>query len=240
GQRLVRGAAGAGGDVRRGCGPAGRLRPRLPLVLRGRPPGLARGQVRHVHLFRPRRGRGGRPGQGPGRRLPHRLGPVGLRSVGGPPAGRAGPGLPFATPVKPPESSMSQTPDTPRRRPLALAAVLAAVLALGAGPGPFAGEAQAQTAARVESQTRPNFGLLLDPPARSRARAQHRRWDYRSHHRGRDWRPDHRPYPPRLEEVVLVDCGGNPGSGALESAVARVAPGGTLILRARGGACVGW
>ena len=135
---------------------------------------------------------------------------------------------------------MSQTPDTQRRQPLALAAVLAAVLALGAGPGPFAGEAQAQTAARVESQTRPNFGLLLDPPTRSRARAQHRRWDYRSHHRDRDWRPDRRPFPPRLEEVVLVDCGGNPGSGALESAVARVAPGGTLILRARGGACVGW
>jgi transposase InsO family protein len=43
--------------------------------------------------------------------------------------------------------------------------------------------AHAQVAAKVESQTRPNFGLLLDPPTRSyRNRgSHHRRYDYRRH-----------------------------------------------------------
>lgn len=100
-------------------------------------------------------------------------------------------------------------------------------------------QANAQVAAKVESQTRPNFGVLLDPPTRgtrSRGHGGGRRWDYRSH------RPDWRPAPPRPggEEVVLVDCGGNPGTGAVEDAVRRVRPGGTLILRARSGPCVGW
>ena len=104
--------------------------------------------------------------------------------------------------------------------------------ALSALPDP----AQAQVAAKVEAQTRPNFGVLLDPPTRSRPRA-HRRYDY-GHYRGPDWRP--LPRPPHQEEVVLIDCGGNPGSGAIESAVQRVRPGGTLIIRARAGACVGW
>lgn len=139
---------------------------------------------------------------------------------------------------------MSQTPDTPHRhrRTLGVAAALAAVLGLSAGVDALNGsDARAQVAAKVESQTRPNFGLLLDPPTRTRPRASHRRWSYRDHHHRRDWRPDHGRYPPpRMEEVVLVDCGGNPGSGALEAAVARVAPGGTLIIRARGGPCVGW
>jgi hypothetical protein len=102
------------------------------------------------------------------------------------------------------------------------------------------GSAQAQVAAKVESQSRPNFGILLDPPTRSSgARRHHRRWNYRDHNR---WGPGHRPPPPLYgtEEVVLIDCGGNPGSGALESAVARVRPGGMLVIRARGGACVGW
>lgn len=98
-------------------------------------------------------------------------------------------------------------------------------------------EANAQSAARVESQTRPNFGVLLDPPSRSsRGRRSHRRWNYGDH------RPDYRPGPPRVggEEVVLIDCGGNPGTHAVEDAVRRVRPGGTLIIRARGGPCVGW
>jgi hypothetical protein len=102
--------------------------------------------------------------------------------------------------------------------------------------------ARAQVAAKVESQTRPNFGLLLDPPARTyRNRgAHHRRYDYRRHRpdRGPDWRPG--GYRPGSEEIVLVDCGGNPGAGAVEDAVRRVRPGGTLVLRARGGPCVGW
>lgn len=100
-------------------------------------------------------------------------------------------------------------------------------------------DAEAQVAAKVESQTRPNFGILLDPPVRARPRAP-RRWSYGDHRRGgHDYRPDfHRPS--FQEEVVLIDCGGNPGSGAVEAAVQRVRPGGTLIIRARAGACVGW
>jgi len=103
-------------------------------------------------------------------------------------------------------------------------------------------DARAQTAARVESQTRPNFGLLLDPPARQSRPRQNRRWSYGSHRP--EWRPDYAPppvhYPAGQEEIVLVDCGGNPGTGAVEAAVQRVRPGGTLVIRARAGACVGW
>ena len=52
--------------------------------------------------------------------------------------------------------------------------------------------AQAQTAARIESQTRPNFGLLLDPPAsRARPQRQPRRFNYGSHRP--DWRPGQPP-----------------------------------------------
>ena len=121
------------------------------------------------------------------------------------------------------------------RRFAALSALLVgAVLVVGAPSS----EARAQDAAKVESQTRPNFGILLDPPTRGRARPQHRRWSYGDHRPG--WRPLYPGRPPYQEEVVLVDCGGNPGSGAVEDAVRRVRPGGTLILRARGGACVGW
>ncbi|WGM46825.1 hypothetical protein KOAAANKH_01699 [Brevundimonas sp. NIBR10] len=125
---------------------------------------------------------------------------------------------------------------------LAGAAVAAAVFLAVASPTP----AQAQVAARVESQTRPNFGLLLSPQTSSRPRREHRRFNYRDH------RPDYyappRPgygpgYPPNpggLQNEVVVDCGGNPGSGGVEAAARRVAPGGTLTIRASGGPCVGW
>ncbi len=115
-----------------------------------------------------------------------------------------------------------------------VAALAAAVTVFALGEGP----AHAQVAARVESQTRPNFGVLLDPPTRSyRNRgSSHRRYDYGRHRP--DWRPG--PYRPGGEEIVLIDCGGNPGTGAVEDAVRRVRPGGTLVIRARGGACVGW
>jgi hypothetical protein len=126
----------------------------------------------------------------------------------------------------------------PLRRPLvALAALAAAALGVALIPS---GPAQAQDAARVESTTRPNFGILLDPPSRSASRrTSHRRWTQPNHRPGP---PDHRPLPGPggQEEVVLVDCGGNPGTGAIETAVRRVRPGGTLIIRARGGPCVGW
>lgn len=118
----------------------------------------------------------------------------------------------------------------------------ALALTVAAGVATQAPQAQAQVAAKVESQTRPNFGVLLDPPTRSyRSRNLHRRYDYGRH------RPDWRPgwpgghgHGPGGQEVVLVDCGGNPGTGAVEDAVRRVRPGGTLIIRARAGACVGW
>ncbi|WGM30332.1 hypothetical protein [Brevundimonas sp. NIBR11] len=117
-------------------------------------------------------------------------------------------------------------------------------LALAAGMTAAAPEAEAQTPARVESQTRPNFGLLLDPPAsRSRPSRQSGRWNYGAHRP--DWRPGYQPpyggpFRPGAEEIVLVDCGGNPGTNAVEDAVRRVRPGGTLVIRARAGACVGW
>ena len=116
---------------------------------------------------------------------------------------------------------------------VAIAATVA-VFALSDAPG-----AHAQVAAKVESQSRPNFGVLLDPPTRSyRQRRPQRRYDYRAHRP--DWRSDYPAHRPGGEEVVLIDCGGNPGTGAVEDAVRRVRPGGTLIIRARGGPCVGW
>ncbi len=115
-----------------------------------------------------------------------------------------------------------------------------AALAIAAGLTTAAPEVQAQTAARVESQTRPNFGLLLDPPA-SQSRLRRRGYGANRPH----WRPPENGFvppayqTPGVEEVVLVDCGGNPGSGAIESAIARLRPGGSLILRSTAGACVG-
>src|SRR5687767_277541 len=116
-----------------------------------------------------------------------------------------------------------------------IAVIAAAVAGVSLSQGP---SAHAQVAAKVESQTRPNFGVLLDPPTRSyRNRgSHHRRYDYGRHRP--DWRPG--SYRPGGEEIVLVDCGGNPGTGAVEDAVRRVRPGGTLVIRARAGACVGW
>lgn len=117
--------------------------------------------------------------------------------------------------------------------------LIGGIAVIAAAVGAFAltdSPASAQSAAKVESQTRPNFGVLLDPPTRSyRNRGSHRRYDYGRHRP--DWRPDYRPGG---EEIVLIDCGGNPGTGAVEDAVRRVRPGGTLVIRARGGACVGW
>ena len=124
---------------------------------------------------------------------------------------------------------------------LASASGALAALAVVGGLTVAAPQVQAQTAARVESQTRPNFGLLLDPPAsRARPQRQPRRFNYGSHRL--DWHPGQPPYGPigGSEEIVLVDCGGNPGTGAVEDAVRRVRPGGTLVIRARAGACVGW
>ena len=48
-----------------------------------------------------------------------------------------------------------------------LAGIAAAAVALTGMIALAPSDAQAQSAARVESQTRPNFGALLDPPSRS-------------------------------------------------------------------------
>jgi hypothetical protein len=128
-----------------------------------------------------------------------------------------------------------------RRTLVAASALIAAGLGVASAPE----TAAAQDAARVESTTRPNFGILLDPPTRSASRrTTHRRWSRPHHDRGPAY-PGYPGYPGPVgpggtEEVVLVDCGGNSGTGAVENAVRRVRPGGTLILRARGGPCVGW
>lgn len=126
------------------------------------------------------------------------------------------------------------------RNPFGLLVGVAAIVAGAALSLTLAPDtAQAQTAARVESQTRPNFGVLLDPPTRaSGPRRDRNRYDYRRHRP--DWRPGLPPLRPGGEEIVLVDCGGNPGTGAVEDAVRRVRPGGTLVIRSRAGACVGW
>jgi hypothetical protein len=128
------------------------------------------------------------------------------------------------------------------RKPLRPLVALSALLAAGLGLSLVPETAAAQDAARVESTTRPNFGVLLDPPSRSASRrGSHRRWSRPNHGPGYPGYPGPGPvHPGGQEEVVLVDCGGNPGTGAVESAVRRVRPGGTLILRARGGPCVGW
>lgn len=134
---------------------------------------------------------------------------------------------------------MSPRPSRFLRRPAVwLAAAMGALLA---APLLDAPDAMAQ-AAKVESQTRPNFGLLLDPPPAQRRRAtQHRRWNWREHHR--DWRGDHhgdRYWRGRFEDAVVVDCSVERDPFALAHAVERLRPGGLLVLRARGEACVGW
>lgn len=123
-----------------------------------------------------------------------------------------------------------------RRPGLWMAAAMGALLA---APLVDAPDAMAQ-AAKVESQTRPNFGLLLDPPPQRRRATQHRRWDWREHHR--DWRGGHHggPRPGWLEQAVVVDCAVERDPYALARAVDRLQPGGMLILRARGESCVGW
>lgn len=129
-----------------------------------------------------------------------------------------------------------------RRLALTIVGLVLAVASFDVAP------AQAQVAARVEAQTRPNFGLLLSPAAGNRSNRSHHRYNYRDHRP--DYRPDWRPgpgggwgpgYGPGGQaDEVIVDCGGNPGSGAIEQAVRRVPPGGTLTIRTSGGACVGW
>ena len=90
------------------------------------------------------------------------------------------------------------------RTPLGLIGGVAVIVAAITGFALTDAPAHAQVAAKVESQTRPNFGILLDPPTRShRSRGtQHRRYDYRRHRP--DWRPGYPDYRPGGEEIVRL------------------------------------
>ena len=120
------------------------------------------------------------------------------------------------------------------KRPLtglgfALAAAAVVVLA--------APDLQAYPDAKVETQTRPDFGLLLNPPTKRRKphRPRYRdRPDYRGHHYG----PDYRPWDGPLRDVAFVDCGQARGPNDVNRALDSLAPGGTLILRAGGAPCL--
>ena len=122
-------------------------------------------------------------------------------------------------------------------RVLTLAVTLGALLAADLAIAPP--KAEAQTAARVESRTRPNFGLLLDPPTRPHRRRP--RYAYDDYRPGRD-RPGWGNGGPGWgydQDEIVVDCGG-PDGQALEYAIQALRPGGALTLRGQGGVCVGW
>jgi hypothetical protein len=111
---------------------------------------------------------------------------------------------------------------------IAAAAVAAAILAAPAS--------EAYPDARVETQLRPDFGLLLNPPLRRHRRPHRHRgyengWDYR-HHWGWNGEPFHgRDWNGPLRDVALVDCSDAHSDNDINYALASLAPGGTLILR---------
>ncbi len=104
----------------------------------------------------------------------------------------------------------------------ALAAALLAAPSLEAYPD-----------ARVEAQTRPDFGLLINPPLRRHKRPRRGpRGDYRpgpGHGYPGDYRPPAWDGP--LRDVALVDCSDARSPNDINRALASLAPGGTLILR---------
>ena len=89
--------------------------------------------------------------------------------------------------------------------------------------------------AKVETQLRPDFGLLLKPPIKRRKPHKPR---YRDHGRGHGYGPgpgdDHRPWSGPLRDVAFVDCGTARGPNEINHALDSLAPGGTLIVRAGG------
>lgn len=115
---------------------------------------------------------------------------------------------------------------TKRMIGLALAAAAAALLA--------APSIEAYPDARVEAQTRPDFGLLINPPLRRHKRPHRGTGGY-----GRDrwgpggYGPDYRPHDwdGPLRDVALVDCSDARSPHDINYALASLAPGGTLILR---------
>ena len=115
---------------------------------------------------------------------------------------------------------------------LSAAAVAAAVLLTS-------GESVAYPDAKVETQLRPDFGLLLKPPIK-----RHRRYKPWG---GRRLPPpiyDGGPYGPGVppggpgRDVAFVDCAMARDDNAANRALASLKPGGTLILRANGAACL--
>jgi len=113
---------------------------------------------------------------------------------------------------------------------IAMAAAAAVVLA--------APSLEAYPDAKVETQTRPDFGLLLRPPLKRRK--PHRPHRYRGEHRypGDRYPPDYRPWDGPLRDVAFVDCGKARGPNDVNHALASLAPGGTLILRSGGAPCL--
>ena len=117
-----------------------------------------------------------------------------------------------------------------KKRPLislGLAMAAAAVVVMAAP------DLQAYPDAKVEAQTRPNFGLLIDPPLR---RGKPRRPRGRRSEPGPggwwDERPPH--FDGRLEPVVFVDCSRARSPNDINHALERLEPGGTLVLRTDG------
>ncbi|MBX7247974.1 MAG: hypothetical protein K1X35_02875 [Caulobacteraceae bacterium] len=124
-----------------------------------------------------------------------------------------------------------------------LIGMLAAAVAAGLLAIPTA---EAYPDARVEAQTRPDFGLLLQPPVQRRKPHRPHRYRDGDGYRG-DGRygPDHRPdwdhrwgWDGRLRDVAFVDCGNASGPNDINWALRTLAPGGTLIVRAGGAACL--
>ena len=120
-------------------------------------------------------------------------------------------------------------------------AVFAAAAALVAGLMVFTPEtSKAYPDAKVETQTRPDFGLLLDPPLKRRKPHKPRRYrDRGGYGYGYDrYPPDWKPWDGPLRDVAFVDCGRARGPNEINYALDSLAPGGTLIIRTRGAPCL--
>lgn len=113
---------------------------------------------------------------------------------------------------------------------IAAAAMAAAMLA--------APSVEAYPDAKVETQLRPDFGLLLKPPIKRRKphkpRHHHGYRDGKGHGYGYDYGPDYRPWTGPLRQVAFVDCGTARGPNEINHALDSLAPGGTLIIRPGG------
>jgi len=116
----------------------------------------------------------------------------------------------------------------------------AALAALAVGVSATAVEAFPDSAARVDQQIRPNFGGLITPPLKPRARPD--RWKPGRYRWGKPRKGWNNGYPPGDwypdQQVATVDCsdtynGPTPISDALQTVV----DGGILYIRSRGGVC---